>query len=385
MDGADVNRRRIAGGSATNFVPIAIVALVAVLISLVIGWAVVSLTPIFDSGVVPAASVSGLSSGDPDALSVLSATVLVQGADLGADRFMLTATVTVALLLIVALPSVLLRRTLAGGANRERQAPTRVGTQLDPRAAKHPWGRVGAVLALATFIACFVDPGFGFNLGSLRLFVSIAVAFAIQNLLGWWLVRRAVRLTDPDLTARVHVNFASLAVLLVAVVVSRLVGFEPGLLLGLLVGMVFGTTLSRTRRGRVVLIGVGYSFALGVVGWFGYSMIVDIAGTHGGFWFTFAAETFSGLALSGLAALPLALLPLGGLSGGAVFGWMKRAWAIPFAITIFAFFIIVLPLPSRWDGVGAPLLLWVGLFVAFAVFAILWWARSRFLKPAPAN
>jgi hypothetical protein len=352
-----------------------------------IGRASVSFTVDAPGG--SATSVSRLASGEPDAPSTLSATVAMQDTGLDPQRTALTAIVTIILLLIVGYPGTLLGSALGDEKNYERlfggvTRTWRKVTASVPRPKAPGWVPVAAGMTLATIIAGFVDPGFGFNLGSLRVLASVAIAFVIQNILGWWLVRRALRITDPDLAPHVRFRFGSLVILLLAVLVSRLVGFEPGMVFGLLVGLSFGVELAAAKQARVALVGAGYAFGLAMVGWLGYSLITGVVAAEPGFWAVFASETLSGLAVSGIAALPLALLPIAFVEGGAIFAWRKSAWAIAYGVGLFAFFVILLPLPFSWGEVGLPLATWVGLYLAYAVLAIVVWGWFRFTK-APAT
>ena len=334
-------------------------------------------------------SVSRLATGEPDAPSVLAATVTVQGAGLTAERALVTAVVTIILLLIVGYPSHLIGSVLGDEKNYGRLfgRPTAWWRRMTGRARRRVptgWLPLAVGMTAATIIAGFVDPGFGFNAGSLRLVASVAIAFAIQNLLGWWLIRRALRITDPELKPGIRFRFGSLPILLVAVLASRLVGFEPGMVFGLLVGLSFGAKLATARQARVTLVGSGYAFGLAIVGWLGYSMVIGAAGNGAGWWATFASETMSGLAVSGIAALPIALLPMAFADGGAIFAWKKRVWAVCYGIGLFSFFVILLPLPSSWGEVATPLATWIGLYVGYAVLAVAVWAWFRFsAAPAP--
>lgn len=339
--------------------------------------------------VVATAGPTPLSSGEADAPSVLSAMVPVQDTGLTLNHALFTAAVTLVLLLVVGYPSMLLGNVLVDEKNRHR-ALSRVSVSWmnakgrADRPAIPGWAPVAVGMTLATVIAGFVDPGFGLNLGSLRMLVSVGLAFVIQNLVGWWLVRRALRITDPDLEPGIRFTFGSLPILLVAVIVSRIVGFEPGMVFGLIIGLSFGAKLGKRKQARVVLVGAGYAFGLAIVGWLGYSIVVSVAGGAPGFWAVFASETLSGLAVSGIAALPIALLPMVFTRGGAVFAWKKSAWALSYAIGLFSFFVILLPLPSSWVEVGVPLVTVVALYVAYAVLAIGAWALYRYAKPRAA-
>lgn len=334
-----------------------------------------------------ASSVSVLATGDPAAPSVLSATIPVQETTLDTPRILLTGAATIILLLIVGFPSVLIARSLGDQKNYERVCgpatrwwnKARKSLTVADLFGKTPgWLHVVVGLTLAIIIASFVDPGFGFSLGSLRLLASVGIALVIQNILGWWLVRRALRLTEADIVPRVQFRFASLVILLIAVIVSRSVGFEPGMVFGLLMGMTFGIELAAAKQAKVVMIGVGYAFALSMIGWLLYSMIRGVGGENHNYWITFTSETFSGLAVSGIASLPIVLLPLAFFDGGVIYAWRRVAWAVAYGIALFSFFVILMPLPFSWHEVSAPLTTLVALYVAYAVLATAVWGWLRF-------
>lgn len=328
----------------------------------------------------PRVSVSELSSGDPSAPSVLSAVRTLAAVTTSPGNVLVTAVVTVILLLLVGLPSALLGQSL--GENYDRLFG-RISTvvQRTTKRWPHPklpgWLPITFGVALASIMSAFVDPEFGINLGSLRMLASMGVAFAVESVAGWVVIRAVLATTDPDLHPKPEFKFGSLLIILCAVILSRIVGFEPGMVFGLVVGLAFGVSLASVRQVRVKLIGLGWAFAIGVIGWIGYSLLAGISG-----WLAlFAAETFSAIAVGSLAALPVALLPLGGLDGSVLFGWNRWAWAGVYAVALVMFFVVLMPMPFSWGEIGTPLATWVGLYVAYAVFAVFVWAWFRFSKP----
>lgn len=336
----------------------------------------------------PQASASRLQSGSPAAPSVLSATTTAQDLALTPERALLTTLITIILLLIVGFPGTLLGSTLARNHDRifgrldQRVQRWRANWKGAVRAARTPsWLVIAAGMAIATIITGFIDPGFGLNPGSLRMLVSVAIAFVLQSLLGWWLIKRLLRRSDPGLKPRVRFRFGSLIVLALAVLVSRLVGFEPGMVFGLIVGLTYGAALAATQKARVSLIGSGYAFTLAILGWVGYSIVEATGGAEPGFWLTFLSETLSGLAVSGIASLPLALLPIAFLDGGTLFSWKKWVWATAYGVGLFAFLVILMPLPFSWGEITTPFATWVALYAAYAAVALGVWAWFRLVKP----
>lgn len=326
---------------------------------------------------------SALATGDPASPSVLSALRPVTEVVSSPTNLLVTAAVTIVLLLLVGLPSALLGQTLSENYERlfgrvavaARRAKGVLSFPDLPR-----WLPLAFGIAVATIMSAFVDPGFGWNLGSARMLVSVGIAFAIESVAGWWVIRTVLRKTDPDLDPKPEFKFGSLVIILVAVILSRIVGFEPGMVFGLVVGLAFGVSLATARDARVKLIGLGWALAIGLVGWLGYSLLAGVPG-----WLpVFTAETLSAIAVSSLAALPVALLPLAGLDGGVLFHWNRRVWAGVYALALFLFFFVLMPMPFSWGEVGTPLATWVGLYAGYALLAGGLWALFRFAKSKAA-
>lgn len=334
-------------------------------------------------------TASQLGDGGTTAPSVLSALPTVAATMQSPPNLLVAAVVTIVLLLIVGLPSSLLGSTLSDNYDRlfgpmtaAMRSVTKPVTGALTTAVLPRWLPLAIGLSAATLLSCFVDPEFGLNWGSARLLLSLAIAFAVETLLGWAVIRAVLKRTDPDLDPKPEFKWGSLLIILVAVVLSRLVGFEPGMVFGLIVGLAFGVTLAAAQDVRVKLIGLGWALAIGLLGWVVYSLLAGVDG-----WLPLLlAETFSGVAVASLAALPVALLPLRGLDGETLFRWNRWVWAGLYTLALLLFFTVLMPMPFSWGEVGAPLVTWVILYLGYAALAVGVWAWFRFrapLTPAP--
>lgn len=328
-----------------------------------------------------ARSSSQLSTGDPAAPSVLSSVPSVGATIAEPPNLLVAAAVTIILLLLVGLPSSLLGATLSDNYDRifgRASAAVRRATAPFTRALAAStvpgWLPLALGIVAASILSSFVDPGFGLNWGSARMLLSMALAFAIETLLGWVVIRAVLKRTDPGLDPKPQLKWGSLLIVLVAVILSRLVGFEPGMVFGLIVGLAFGVTLATAQDVRIKLIGIGWAIVIGLVGWVGYSVLSGIDG-----WLpVLLAETLSGIAVGSLAALPIALLPLRGLDGETLFSWNRWAWAGLYGFGLLLFFVVLMPMPFSWGEVGAPLVTWICLYLGYAALAVGVWAWFRF-------
>jgi hypothetical protein len=289
-----------------------------------------------------------------------------------------SASVTIVLVLLIAFPTHLLNTTTAKSAEDikdwwEKRRPQRL-----PKTAQGPvefkgWPLAAGGVLAASLISSFIDPAFGFNGSSVRVFLSILVSFLLDAVAGWFLLIWLVRRTTPNATASFRFAPASLLVVLAAVLFTRFTGFAPGIIFGLVAGVAFGAVLATTEKAKVALVGLGYSFVVAVIGWVGYSILSGVGGAHPNAGVIFAQETLSSMAVGGIAALPIALVPLRGLTGFDIFSWNRSVWGGAYAIGLVAFFIVLMPMPFSWAGVHINLWVWIGVYVGYALLAVVLW------------
>ncbi len=325
-------------------------------------------------------TASKLATGVADADSVYSALTPVQDVHLTATSAVILVAVTLILLLLIGFPGVLVESTVSEHYDelfpwvkrrREKEAdpgsPAKVAT----------WITVTLGVAIASIISGFVDPEFGLNLGSARLLLSSAVVFIVLSVIGWLIVEWVIHSTDPTLKPSIEFKWFSLLVVALAVLLSRLTGFEPGIVFGLIVGLSFGAALSTVQNARTVLVGIAYAFTLGLGSWLAYSALRPLLDSQPGVGSQFTLDLLAGMAVAGMSTLPVALLPIEGLGGAAVFKWNRWAWAVVYAAGLATFFVVLMPLPQAWGEISLSLWVWVILYACFAIGAILFWAFFR--------
>lgn len=337
---------------------------------------------------------------DPSVLSALPTTATA----LTPANILWAVAATVVLVLLIAFPTHLLNTATEAGTDRvsewwrarrrspsEPEAPTGVGkgvgtaTEADAGDATSArpvdyagWPLAAAGVLAASLISSFVDPSFGFNAASIRVFLSILLSFILDAVLGWFLLILFVRRANPGATARFTFTPASLLIVVVAVLFTRVTGFTPGIVFGLVAGVAFGAIVATADKARQTMIGLGYSFVLAVIGWAGYSAIASTVGAHPAAPVVFVQETLSSMAIGGIAALPIALIPLRGMAGHAVWSWSRWVWGSAYAIGLLGFFVVLMPKPFSWATVGLSLGTWIAIYLAYALIAVaLWLVAAR--------
>ncbi len=248
-------------------------------------------------------------------------------------------------------------------------------------ARRQPSWLVWPGFAAASLIACFIDPSFGANPLSLRLFLTMFLSLALVNILGWYAAAAIVRRIQPDAQPRITFRWGSLPLVAGAVLVARLLDFEPGAVFGIVAGLTFVVSLAASREALVVLIGVGMALLISAVAWVGYSAFAPLAeASPDAVVLRAATETLSAVVVEGVSTLPLALLPLASLDGAVVFGWRKLVWFPVYLAGVAAFGLVTFTVPEAWSEVGEDYLRWVLVFVVFAVIAVGAWALDVWLE-----
>lgn len=325
---------------------------------------------------VASGSSSHIADGDAAAPSILSTLVAPANAGTAPLQLGFAALLTIVLVLLIAFPTALLNSAVETGTGRLdgwRRARVARGVPAATSApVSRPWWWACLGIVLAAFISAFIDPGFGFNPGSMRVVLSILVSFVIDVGLGWVLVIWLMHRANPGATHSFVFRPVTLLVVVAAVVFCRLTGFEPGIVFGLVAGVAFGAMVGKAAEARAVLVTLGYAFGVAVVAWLLFGALGGGASGESVVG-TFMSETLASLAIGGMAALPVALFPVRGMAGHTLWMWSRRAWAAAYAVGLFAFFVVLMPMPFAWDSVGLDLWAWIGIYLAYAIGAVTIW------------
>ena len=277
---------------------------------------------------------------------------------------------TIILALLIAIPTHLFNTATEALSDRIgawwRRLRNRAEPSERPGVALAGWPLAAGGVAVAAVIAAFADPAFALDAAGVRVLLSILVSFGIEVVLGWVAVILIVRRTHPAAAATVRFAPLSLLVVAGAVLLTRLTAFEPPIVFGLVAGVAFGGLLGTADKARVALIGLGWSFGVGFVSWLVYSLLPGDA--------VVARELLATAAIAGLSTVPIALLPLRGLAGRTVWEANRRVWLVAYAIGLFAFLLVLLPLPASWAEVGFGVWAWAGLYLLYALGALAVWA-----------
>jgi hypothetical protein len=243
--------------------------------------------------------------------------------------------------------------------------------------------RLAIALAITALISSFLSPNLGLTeaslatyLGFLVALVVVMVSFEVPAILEHRRVTGEV--------GRLRVLPWALVVAALFVLVSRLSSLQPGYLWGVVLGVVFMRTDTSADEGREQAAGALWTLIVAVVAWLGLTA-VRTSGTDPTFFNVAAQTALAAIVVSALEAVAFGMMPFRFMPGVAVYRWNRLVWAVLFGASLFAFFHLLIGPTSGYlsNLTGPAWLAALGVFAAFGIFTVLFWAWFRF-RPSPA-
>lgn len=202
--------------------------------------------------------------------------------------------------------------------------------------------RVLAVLSLIGLIYSALSPDFGLNSQTATLFVSLVLGLGFMTYFQEGSVTRlATRRYMADASIRLYGTAVVVSIL--AVVISRLVTFQPGLVYGFVASAVIvaPVTLNRRDDATLVLVPALGLLVVSVAAWLLLGPVRVAAAS--GEWAPGLAETvLAMIVIGGLETLFVSMIPLRFMDGAAVMAWSRLAWALTFGAVTFLWWQLLL-------------------------------------------
>jgi hypothetical protein len=290
-----------------------------------------------------------------------------------------------ALLFLVALPTELLNSSLSSNTSRlgrvygtVDRAMTRAQDWLI-RFTRSRAIAAGLLVVVVAVIYGFVDPGFGFDVVSLRLVLSLGIALFVLSFVASWIsgiiIRRAWGALGVVAMQPTIILFA-----IIGVIVARILEFSPGFLVGIAIGLEL-LQASKRVTARAVFVQLGVVTGLALAAWIVYSVFTpgdDFVGM-------LVDDTMVAITAEGLTGALIAVFPLKFLDGRELWEVSKRLWVAAFLLVSVAFALLVLP--TAIDGTDvADYGVWLLVFAVFgAVSFAVWLIFVRADKRAAAE
>ena len=243
---------------------------------------------------------------------------------------------------------------------------------------------VGAVL-LAALISTFLAPKLGLNATTLATFLGFLIALVVV-LLAFEVPGLVLRRRRAGELGRLRALPWALVIAAIFVAVSRVAALQPGYLYGIVLGIAFIREVSEREEGAEEAAGAVWTLGVAVGAWLLLGWFRGQAPVIGSFGTTLAATTLSAITVAGMEAVAFGLMPYRFMPGWVVYRWNRVLWAVLFGVSVFAFVhILIGPNTGYLSSLSIPALLAaLGVFLAFSIFSVLFWAYFRF-RPARSS
>lgn len=275
---------------------------------------------------------------------------------------------------LLVFPSVLFNSTYEENYDRiHKRRKTRV---KDHGPAKRWLTFIGVALATAA-LAALLDPKIKADRATALLVLGVGVATIVTSILGHFVKTRYLR----EVKGRIRAYPGGVVIGALTVAVSRLVNFLPGYLYGVVGGFESEPEADRQRAGRAAAIGEAFAIALALGSWFAWQPIADRAAKAGASEGIAVADALlASIAALSFQGLLFSMIPIKSLPGEKLWKWNKVAWAVFMTIGAFSFLHVLAHPAEKYTGSVTVML---GLFAAFGVASVGFWAYFRIKKVQP--
>jgi hypothetical protein len=202
--------------------------------------------------------------------------------------------------------------------------------------------RVILVLSLIAIVYGFLSPDFGLNAQSAILILSLVIGCGFLTFFTEGSTTRLAR-RRYHATASVELYGTAILVAILAVIVSRLVDFLPGLVYGFIASAVIVAPAALAKRDDATLVLVP-AFGVLIVSVLAFLLLGPVrAAAAGGEPLPALAESILAMIMvGGLEGLFITMIPLTFMDGAVVKDWNRIGWAITFGIVTFLWWQLLL-------------------------------------------
>lgn len=199
-----------------------------------------------------------------------------------------------------------------------------------------------ALLVGTGLIYCLLDEQAGFNQHTVTLFISLVVS---QGILAVAYEGGKAFLYQRNLhaTARVHLYPPCILIAIVSVIISRIAGFHPGIIVGFIAAAVImgHDELDVAGRGKAMATMAAILLGISVAAWILAVPLHDLYTSKPNIWTAIPAATAVSTFIICLEGLFFSMIPLRFMDGWRIWKWSKLVWIALFVPTA-ALFVQVL-------------------------------------------
>lgn len=198
------------------------------------------------------------------------------------------------------------------------------------------------LLALAALLYGLEEPGYGINEQSLVIFTSFLAAFAVLTYV--YDGGQLLMTNSYGVPGSIRLFPAGIFVALFCIAVTRLLGFQPGLIYGFIAAhtLVAGSVLTRDQEGRQILFPALVLLTVCAAAFLLVGPARDLATDHDSLWASLPEGAAVGIFVGGLEGMFFQMVPIKWMDGHRLWTWSKLVWLGVAGITAFLFWHVLL-------------------------------------------
>lgn len=319
----------------------------------------------------------------PHRSAVVTAMAKPNQVDFSPQAIGASALIAAGLLFLIAFPSELFNSTLERHYDEIRGWFRLPPKKLEATPRRHQGLLFAAFLLAGGVLYGMLYPSFGANRASVALALGLTAALGLITL-AFDLPALAYHWRRNGHRGALMMLPGTLVIAAACVALSRAVDFLPGYFYGLIAGMVFGQQLSTRIKGRMVAVSALLVLLVSVGAWLWLIPVSQAADQpNAGLPILVLEAALGATFYIGLDSLVISLLPLRFLQGSELRAWSRTAWTVIFGLSLAAFVHILFRPNTGYvaDTSSTSARLVVGLFIAFGIFSVLFWAYFRYRRP----
>ncbi|HEY5624993.1 MAG TPA: FGLLP motif-containing membrane protein, partial [Dehalococcoidia bacterium] len=198
------------------------------------------------------------------------------------------------------------------------------------------------LLALAALLYGLEEPGYGINEQSAVIFVSFLAAFAALTYVydgGQLLITNSY-----GIPGSIRLFPAGIVVALFFIAVTRILGFQPGLIYGFIAAhtLVAGAVITRDQEGRQILFPALALLTVCAAAFLLVGPARELATDNNSLWASLPEGIAVGVFVGGLEGMFFQMVPIKWMDGHRLWVWSKLVWLGVTGIVVFLFWHILL-------------------------------------------
>ncbi len=198
------------------------------------------------------------------------------------------------------------------------------------------------LLALAALLYGLEEPGYGINEESVVIFVSFLAAFAVLTYV--YDGGQLLMTNSYGIPGSIRLFPAGIFVAIFCIAVTRLLGFQPGIIYGFIAAhtLVAGSVITRDQEGRQILFPALVLLTVCAAAFLLLAPARNLATDNSSLWAALPEGVAVGIFVGGLEGMFFQMVPIKWMDGHRLWAWSKLVWLGVTGITAFLFWHVLL-------------------------------------------